>query len=86
MLEWEHCQECDQAEQFVFNLGILSIVGPSPSDFQCGRGQFCTHLSLAGLRLLEEDKIRIQNACGGLAVQITTGNLRGEAVDIVRGR
>ena len=36
-------------------------------------------LSVAGVGLLEENKIRVQMACGGVAVQISTDNLLGAA-------
>ena len=75
---------CDRAGLFVFHLGFLTVVGPVPANLHCVRGRNCTSLSVAGVGLMEEDKIRIQEVCGGLAVQIAFDNILGNALDVVR--
>ena len=68
---------------FVFDLGFLTVVGPAPTNLDCVRGRKCTSLSIAGVGLLDDDNIRIQDVCGGSALQITTDNILGNAVDVV---
>ena len=48
-------EHCDRIDLFVFNLGLLSVVGPAPAVLHCVRGWNCTNLSVAGVGLLEED-------------------------------
>ena len=75
--------ECERADQFLFDIGMLTVIGPIPSHFICVLGNRCTNLFIAGTGLRDEDRLRVQRSCGAAAVGVTLDSPNGTTTDVV---